>query len=75
MLASMNIIPIWMSRGHFSDSEYDIYELDQQTLGVKQSKQFYHREGKIVLISAIRVTCYREGSLLGTQISRHFTHM
>ncbi len=47
MRASMTFIPIWMSRGHFSDMEYDSYELDQQTPGVKQSKQFYYREGKI----------------------------
>jgi len=37
----------WMSRGHFSDIEYDIYELDQQTPGAKQSNQFFYRAGKI----------------------------
>jgi hypothetical protein len=40
----MTFIPIWMSRGHFSDSEHDIYEHDQQTPEVKQ---FYSREGKL----------------------------
>ncbi len=37
----------WMSRGHFSDIEKDIYELDQQTPGAKQSNQFFYRAGKI----------------------------
>ncbi len=37
----------WMSRGHFSDIEYDIYELDQQTPGAKQSKQFFYGVSKI----------------------------
>ena len=36
----------WMSRGHFSDIEYDIYELDQQTPGAKQSKQFFYEVSK-----------------------------
>ena len=38
----------WISRGHFSDIEYDIYELDQQTPGAKQSKQFFYRVSKTV---------------------------
>jgi len=37
----------WMSRGHFSDIEYDIYELDQQTPGAKQAKEHFYRAGKI----------------------------
>ncbi len=37
----------WMNRGHFSDIEYDIYELDQQTPGAKQSKQFFYGVSKI----------------------------
>jgi len=37
----------WMSRGHFSDIKYDIYELDQQTPGAKQSKQFFYGVSKI----------------------------
>jgi hypothetical protein len=36
----------WISRGHFSDIEYDIYELDQQALDTKQAEQFYYRLGK-----------------------------
>jgi hypothetical protein len=45
---------------HFSDIEYDIFELDQQTPGVKQSKQFLLSKRQdiatmIALISAIRV--------------------
>jgi hypothetical protein len=37
----------WISRGHFSAIEEDIYELDQKTLGAKQSNQFFYRAGKI----------------------------
>ncbi len=37
----------WMNRGHFSDIEHDIYELDQQTPGAKQSNQHFSRAGKI----------------------------
>ncbi len=37
----------WISRGHFSDIEYDIYELDRQTPGTQQTAQFVHRLGKI----------------------------
>ena len=37
----------WMNRGHFSDVEYDLYELDQQTPGAKQSNQHFFRAGKI----------------------------
>ncbi len=36
----------WMNRGHFSDIEHDIYELDQQTPGAKQSNQFFYLAGK-----------------------------
>jgi len=32
----------WISRGHFSDITYDIYELDQQIPGARQSKQFFY---------------------------------
>jgi len=38
----------WLSRDHFSDIEYDIYELDQQTPGAKQSKQFFYGVSKTV---------------------------
>jgi len=37
----------WISRGHFSDIEYDLYELDQQTPGARRTKQFIHNLGRI----------------------------
>jgi hypothetical protein len=36
----------WMSRGHFSDIEKGIYELDRETPGTKQSNQLFYRAGK-----------------------------
>ncbi len=37
----------WISRGHFSDIEKDIYELDQETPATPMSNQFFYRAGKI----------------------------
>jgi hypothetical protein len=37
----------WISRGHFSDIEKDVYELDQEAPATKMSNQFYYRLGKI----------------------------
>jgi len=36
----------WISRGHFSAIEKDIYELDRETPGTKQSNQFFYNAGK-----------------------------
>jgi len=36
----------WMCRGHFPNIESDIRELDQQTPGTKQAKQFWMDAGK-----------------------------
>jgi hypothetical protein len=37
----------WISRGHFSDIEKDIYELDQETPATPMSNQFFYRAAKI----------------------------
>ena len=37
----------WRNRGHFSNIDFDIRELDQQTPGTQQTAQFVHRLGKI----------------------------
>lgn len=36
----------WISRGHFSNIEKDIYELDQETPATQMSNQFFYRLGK-----------------------------
>ncbi len=36
----------WINVDHFSDVEYDLYELDQQTPGTIQTKQHFYLAGK-----------------------------
>lgn len=36
----------WRSRGNFPNIDYDIYELDRQTLGTKQAEQFWMLQGE-----------------------------